>query len=237
MKGAFAAAVLLAGACVMVFPCPQALAANAPSQSALRSPVIAGKDAIQVRWEKVERADGYRVHRLGEGGSLKRAGTAPSGGRTSLVVKHLKRGRTYAFTVESWLCSPSSYTRSGTWRARGKHRFWSLYYSSYSQWTMTVHNPILFHTVPYRRYGSRTSLEVSAYNKLGTPASQGCVRMSCDGMRWFYDNCPNGTKVVIYRSAKAGPFGKPRLQKIPGWHTWDPTDPTCKSLCTKHGCH
>lgn len=148
-----------------------------------------------------------------------------------------KRRKTYCIPVKSWLCSPSNYTASGTWYARGKHRFWTLYYNSYSQWTMTIHNPILFHTVPYTRYGSKTSLNVAEYNKLGTAASHGCVRMPCEGVKWIYDNCPNGTKVTIYRSSNAGPFGKPKLEKLPKWHTWDPTDPTCTSLCTKNGCH
>lgn len=143
----------------------------------------------------------------------------------------------YCIPVKSWLCSPSNYTSSGTWSSGAKHRFWTLFYNSYSQWTMQIHGNILFHTVPYTSYGNKTALSVTEYNKLGTAASHGCVRMPCDGMKWIYDHCPSGTTVTIYRSSVAGPFGKPSLQKLPKWHTWDPTDPTCKSLCTKHGCH
>lgn len=143
----------------------------------------------------------------------------------------------YCVPVKSWLCSPSNYTSSGTWSSGAKHRFWTLFYNSYSQWTMQIHGNILFHTVPYTSYGNKTALSVTEYNKLGTAASHGCVRMPCDGMKWIYDRCPSGTTVTIYRSSVAGPFGKPSLQKLPKWHTWDPTDPTCKSLCTKHGCH
>lgn len=143
----------------------------------------------------------------------------------------------YCTPVKSWLCSPSNYTASGTWHASDKHRFWTLFYNSYSQWTMKIHGNILFHTVPYKSYGSKTALNVNEYNKLGTPASHGCVRMPCDGVKWIYDNCPNGTKVTIYRSNDPGPLGKPKLEKLPKWHSWDPTDPTCRSLCRKHGCH
>lgn len=143
----------------------------------------------------------------------------------------------YYIPVKSWLCSPSDYTASGTWSSGAKHRFWTLFYNSYSQWTMQIHGNILFHTVPYTSYGNKTALSVTEYNKLGAAASHGCVRMPCDGMKWIYDRCPSGTTVTIYRSSDPGPFGKPSLQRIPKWHTWDPTDPTCKSLCTKHGCH
>lgn len=145
--------------------------------------------------------------------------------------------KSYYVPVKSWLCSPSSYTASGTWHASDKHRFWTLFYNSYSQWTMKIHGNILFHTVPYKRYGSKTSLNVAEYNKLGTAASHGCVRMPCEGIKWIYDNCKSGTKVTIYRSNNPGPFGKPKLKKLPKWHTWDPTDPTCAELCRKKGCH
>lgn len=56
-------------------------------------------------------------------------------------------------------------------------------------------------------------------------------------MEWIYDKCDRTTKVVIYESKKAGPFGKPKLKKLPAWHDWDPTDPTAKKYCKKKKCH
>lgn len=143
----------------------------------------------------------------------------------------------YKIPVKSWLCSPGQVTPTGTWKMSNKHRYWTLFYNSYSQWSMKIHGNILFHTVSYKKYKNKKSLMAKEYNKLGTAASHGCIRMQCEAVKWIYDNCKNGTKVTIYRGSSAGPFGKPKLDKIPSWHTWDPTDPTCKALCKKKGCH
>ena len=56
-------------------------------------------------------------------------------------------------------------------------------------------------------------------------ASHGCIRLTAADSKWIYDNCPSGTKVVIYNSPKAGPLGKPKAQKLSGHMGWDPTDP------------
>ena len=70
------------------------------------------------------------------------------------------------------------------------------------------------------------SLNVGAYNRLGTMASHGCVRMTAGDCKWIYDNCKVGTKVEIYNSKKnPGPFDKPKAKKLSASQTWDPTDP------------
>ena len=152
----------------------------------------------------------------------------------TIYAKDGKRG--YTIPVKSFLCSPSDYTASGTFHLGEKYRYRSLFYNTYSQWTAVIHGNILFHTTPYKSYGNNNSLDVTEYNKLGTAASHGCVRLQCVAVKWIYDNCPRGTKVVIYKSKKAGPFGKPKFQKIPKWHKWDPTDPAAKNKCRKRGC-
>ena len=70
---------------------------------------------------------------------------------------------------------------------------------------------------------------VKAYNKLGTVASHGCIRLRAGDAKWIYDNCDIGTKVTIYDNKKVpGPFDKPKAQKLSSSHTWDPTDPAFK---------
>ena len=32
---------------------------------------------------------------------------------------------------------------------------------------------------------------------LGHPASHGCIRMKLKEVKWIYDNCPEGTTVVV----------------------------------------
>ena len=44
----------------------------------------------------------------------------------------------------------------------------------------------------------KDQLETEEFNKLGTPASLGCVRLQIEDCKWIYDECPSGSPVVIY---------------------------------------
>ncbi|MDZ7609256.1 MAG: L,D-transpeptidase family protein [Candidatus Desulforudaceae bacterium] len=55
--------------------------------------------------------------------------------------------------------------------------------------------PFLFHSIPFDTSGKIKDQEAE---KLGQPASHGCVRLSLEDARWFYENVPNGTMIVIY---------------------------------------
>lgn len=82
----------------------------------------------------------------------------------------------------------------------------------------------LFHSVPYHTSSSNT-LETEEFNKLGTDASLGCVRLATADTKWIYDNCPNYTKIKIYDDDNPGPLGKPETIKITDLSCrWDPTD-------------
>lgn len=154
-----------------------------------------------------------------------------------ITIYALDNQKKYRIPVKSFLCSPGEYTGSGNFIAGQRFRYRVLFYNSYSQWTVHIHGNILFHTTPYTVYEDKKSLDPVEYNKLGTRASHGCIRMQCEGVKWIYDRCPYGSKVVIYKSKSAGPLGTPKLEKLPKWHTWDPTDPTAKAFCAKKGCH
>lgn len=52
----------------------------------------------------------------------------------------------------------------------------------------------LFHSVPTDRDGKVIPEEAA---KLGQPASHGCVRLSVEDARWFYDTIPEGAPVDI----------------------------------------
>lgn len=153
----------------------------------------------------------------------------------TVYAKDGKKG--YKIPVKSFLCAPGKTNKTGTFYTGVTHRYWVLFYNSYSQWTKQIHGNILFHTSPYIQYRNNKSLDVKEYNKLGTRASHGCIRLQCVNMKWIYDHCKGRTKVVIYESKNPGPFGKPELEKLPSWHTWDPTDPASAKWCKKKGCH
>lgn len=155
----------------------------------------------------------------------------------SVMTVYAKDGsKGYIIPVKSYLCSGNTWDTTGTFSLGVKYRFRTLYYGCYSQWASRIHDDILFHTVPYTRSMDSNSLDTKQYNLLGTPASHGCIRLQCVAVKWINDNCPSGTKVIMYKSDNQGPLGKPRLEKIPSWHTWDPTDPTMQYKCKKKGC-
>lgn len=53
----------------------------------------------------------------------------------------------------------------------------------------------LFHSVPMDQ---NQQIIQSEADKLGQKASHGCLRLSVPDAKWFYDNIPLGTKVVIH---------------------------------------
>ena len=76
----------------------------------------------------------------------------------------------------------------------------------------------------------KDDIEYDEFNKLGTPASLGCIRLMVCDVKWIYDNCDIGTRVIIYDDAEdPGPMGKPgTIYTDPADETlrgWDPTDP------------
>ena len=81
--------------------------------------------------------------------------------------------------------------------------------------------------MPYKQKDKNT-LEWWEYDKLGTTASLGCVRLKVEDAKWIYNNCVPGTKVEFYSETKPGPLGKPTAKKITQdeeVRNWDPTDP------------
>lgn len=153
----------------------------------------------------------------------------------TIYAKDGKKG--YTIPVKAYLCSGNQYDRLGTFSLGARFRYRGLYYGYHSQWALIIHDDILFHTVPYNKSQNPNSLDVKEYNKLGTSASHGCIRLQCKAVKWIYDNCKAGTKVIFYKSSTPGALGKPKLEKIPSWHTWDPTDPTMQHKCKEHKCN
>lgn len=153
----------------------------------------------------------------------------------TIYAKDGKKG--YTIPVKAYLCSGNTNDRLGTFTLGARYRYRDLFYGCFSQWTLVIHGNILFHTVPYNKRGNPNSLDVEEYNKLGTSASHGCIRLQCKAVKWIYDNCKSGTKVIFYKSKSPGALGKPQLEKIPSWHTWDPTDPTMQYKCKEKKCN
>lgn len=145
----------------------------------------------------------------------------------TVYAKDGKKG--YTIPVVAFVCSPGEGTPVGTFKIRDKLRWHELMGPSWGQWCEHLTDDILFHSVFYNKERDNKSLSVKEYNKLGTMASHGCIRLTAGDAKWIYDNCPVGTKVQIYNNKKdPGPFDKPKAQKLSSGHTWDPTDPALK---------
>lgn len=95
----------------------------------------------------------------------------------------------------------------------------------YARWCSHIVGNVYFHAIAV---GSQSHYAVRpyAYNKLGGPASAGCIRMTVADAKWLYDYAPAGTtvKIVTGSSSNPGPYGKPGVIKINGVN-YDPTDP------------
>ena len=134
----------------------------------------------------------------------------------------------YTIPVKVWLCSTGGATPRGDYRLGYKKEWGRLFGDVYGQYVCGIIGDILFHSVPYERM-EKDSLETEEFNKLGTKASMGCIRLAAGDVKWIYDNCPTGTPIHIY-DAEALPEGVERPEPIridpeDPWAGWDPTDP------------
>lgn len=138
----------------------------------------------------------------------------------------------YTVPVKAMVCSTGTATpRSGVYRISDQYRWHQLNGGVYGQYCSRITGHILFHSVPYAT-NSPDSLKYTAYDKLGTAASSGCIRLTVADALWIYNNCPSGTYVEFYSSTNPGPLGKPTAQKISSNVTcrnWDPTDPLAQN--------
>ena len=119
-------------------------------------------------------------------------------------------------------------TPLGSYQTINEYKWRKMVDGTYSQYAYRIVGSILFHSVPYFSQ-AKDDLEWEEFNKLGTAASLGCVRMTVADSKWLMDHCPIGTLVKIYDdAANPGPLGKPDTIKIPAdspYKNWDPTDP------------
>ena len=137
----------------------------------------------------------------------------------------------YTIPVKAMVCSTGVYTpKSGVYKITSYKRDWNgLMGNVYGKYVTQIVGDILFHSVPYLRKGDSGSLEYWEYDKLGTKASLGCIRLTVQDAMWIYNNCKSGTQVEFYSSSDPGPLGKPTAKKISNAEgdlkNWDPTDP------------
>ena len=125
-------------------------------------------------------------------------------------------------------------TPAGSFRISDTYVYHSLY-GAKGQYCSRFRGHYLFHSVPIDENArkitqGRGRMKLEEYEKLGTAASDGCVRLCCGDAKWIFDYCGKGTAVVVTRETGPEPPALPAL--IPGapyetepGYGWDPTDP------------
>lgn len=147
-----------------------------------------------------------------------------------VIIYGLDNNKEYTKIVKVFICSvgkSKTSTPTGTFKTSDKASWGWLIGNLYGQYYTRIVGSILFHSVPYTKKAKNT-LEWDEYNKLGTPASKGCIRMTVKDVKWIYDNCPRGTTVKIYDGSLPSGVSKPSAMKISSNSPnkgWDPTDP------------
>lgn len=95
---------------------------------------------------------------------------------------------------------------------------------SYAEYLCRFHGAKCMHTVPFRKRQTTGHVNKTEFNKLGSPASGGCVRMPWKLAHYIYTKCPVGTPVKVFRGVKGKyPAGKPTK-----YHATTDMDPTYK---------
>ena len=99
---------------------------------------------------------------------------------------------------------------------------------SYGRYAIGFYGGYMFHSVCYYSM-DYSDIEYNEYNKLGGPASLGCVRLCVADAKWLFYEMPYGAKVqIFYDDSSPGPLGNPGSYyippEIPQIRGWDPTD-------------
>ena len=132
--------------------------------------------------------------------------------------------------------NPGTDTPTGTYRLTSYSRWQPLMGPSWGQYGTHVDGAgqggIFVHSIACGAANSY-NLPVSAYYRLGSPASHGCIRTCVADAKWVYEHC-NGSSIRIfdgtYKSNEVfkGPLGRRALVPLKGMKNggyYDPTDP------------
>lgn len=146
----------------------------------------------------------------------------------NIVTVYQKNSDNSYEPYKAFVCSVGTSTPYGTFNISDKYEWRNLFGNVWGQYATRITGHILFHSVPYFT-PNKDDLEYEEYNKLGTVASMGCIRLAVEDVKWIYDNCPAGTVVRMYASSAKEPLEKPIPINIDvdneELRGWDPTDP------------
>lgn len=79
----------------------------------------------------------------------------------------------------------------GEWFFSDKYQEGAMWWVSFKDF-----GTYLFHSLPM---DNERNIIPAEEEKLGTPASHGCIRLGPDNAKWIYDNIPEGAQVKIHQ--------------------------------------
>lgn len=155
--------------------------------------------------------------------------------RTNGVMTIYDQSRTVPVkSIRVSVGKPETPTPTGTFVLRRSGRWQSLMGPSWGQYGTHVQGAglggIFIHSVSGAQMNPY-SVPAAEYNKLGNPASHGCIRACVADAKWVYENC-NGATIRItdknYESREAlkGPLGRRARVPMRPPYNFDPTDPS-----------
>ena len=106
----------------------------------------------------------------------------------------------------AFVCSTGNATPIGTFRTSQKPRWHVLDGPSYGQYCTRIHGSVLFHSVWYYANGDYASQSYVQYNKLGTTASHGCVRLTVADSKWIYENSGVLPMMILWGNRKQSKY-------------------------------
>lgn len=147
----------------------------------------------------------------------------------TVIIYELDENNEYTKIAKVFPCSTgrNGRTPTGIFYSKKGASWGSLIGGVWGQYYTVITGDILIHSVPYYTR-SKDNLEWEEYNKLGSEASAGCVRLTVADAKWIFDNCPSGMKIKIYDGELPTGVTKPTALKIDEnspFRGWDPTDP------------
>ena len=155
--------------------------------------------------------------------------------RTNGVMTIYDQSRTVPVkTIRVSVGRPGTETPTGQFVLRRSGRWQSLMGPSWGQYGTHVQGAglggIFIHSVSGAQMNPY-SVPAAEYNKLGNPASHGCIRVCVADAKWIYENC-NGATIRILdkkyesREALKGPLGRRARVPMRPPYNFDPTDPS-----------
>ena len=102
--------------------------------------------------------------------------------------------------IREMICSggaESSPTPTGEFKTSQKIEYdWVDRFDMGAYYWIRFYETYLFHSIPFDKDGN---MMMEEYEKLGNPASHGCIRLKLEEAKWLYENLPLDVRVLIYK--------------------------------------